>query len=235
MALTAGQLHITRKVLLLPTGANDVDTGIIQTELDVSPGQARLSTDPSRVVVIPVGNVGPFLDIASISEPFLDPTTNTVHVIINVSNNTLHVNVLFLDLSTFAGPGRVDNNAGTLSRGTNPIAGNMLWSKRNIDFALGANNIDTGIRQTSQSFATTDPKLNASGGVGSRIHVIPLLPCTNYYTNFQSMGEPFLDATTGTVHVVITMEDVAADVNLLFLDLHTVFGAGSADTYNAVP
>lgn len=233
MALSAGQLHIVRKVITLEIGTTDIDTGICQTEVDVASGQPGLGTDPSRVVVIPIGNTGPFLSVSAVGEPFVSPSTGTVHVALTSdTSNSLRLNVLFVDLNTFVGPGRADNYAGTASLGTSPIAGNLLWAKRNIDFVAGANDIDTGIVQTSQAFATTDPKLDASGSTGSRVHVIPLLPCVTYYTNFVSIGEPFVDATTGTVHVVITMNDVAADVNLLFLDMHTILGAGSADTYN---
>ena len=233
MALSAGQLHIVRKVIRLEVGATDIDTGIRQTEVDVAAGQPGLGTDPSRVIVIPIGNTGPFLSVSAVGEPFVDPTTGTVHVALTSETlNSLLLNVLFVDLATFAGPGRADNNAGTLSLGTSPIAGNLLWAKRNIDFAAGANDIDTGIKQSSLALATTDPQLGAVGSTGSRVHVVPLLPCATYYTNFVSVGEPFIDATTGTVHVVITMAGVAADVNMLFLDMHTILGAGSADTYN---
>ena|SRR5258706_2668738 len=113
-------------------------------------------------------------------------------------------------------------------------AGTLLWNRQRITLPAGSQgnpsvtDIDTGLQQPNLQFgqsSTTEPDL------ARRTQVMPMVP-TAEWTGI-THGEPFVDATTHTVHVVFTNPALADHViNVLFWDPHTTIGPGSADAYN---
>lgn len=221
MPKIAGNLLITRKVLVLSNGLNDVDTGLVQTETDFELGQPSLNTDPGRVMIIPIGNTGPF-QFLSLGEPVFSSVTNTVHVpLTNAAGSDLTVNVLFIDPNTWLGPGYAEQYNSSVAIGGS-IAGNLLWSRRHITLSAGANVVDTFIRQV----AASDPPLEGTV-VGSCVQVIPL-PDINGWYDVTSISEPTV--VNGTVRVTFVSLGPNT-INVLFLNLQTVAGPGSANQY----
>lgn len=130
-------------------------------------------------------------------------------------------------------------------------AGALLWNRTTVAFAPNANSVevDTGIIQENKSFdgmSPNEPGLDvrtivvANGPditIGSRVQVIPVSPYSAW-TNIIH-GEPFVDATTNTVHVVFIHSGLVPEppfqfppFNVLFWDPHSVTSPGQADTYN---
>ena len=114
MSRKAGTLLWRRKKVEFPpsTGTIDVDTGLTQVDRsfgDMSPGEPGFGA-PSRVQVVPLA---PTANWGSIShgEPFLDPATNTIHVVFSVGFTPeppfqlQPLNVLFWDPHSIVGPG----------------------------------------------------------------------------------------------------------------------------------
>lgn len=93
--------------------------------------------------------------------------------------------------------------------------------------------IDTGLKQANRSFRSSsenEPGLG-DGLTASRVQVIPMMPIGGWLD--VSHGEPYLDSTTGTVHVSFTNGgEGRAVINALFWDPHTSIGPGEADLYN---
>jgi hypothetical protein len=221
MPKIAGNLLITRKVLTLPNGLNDVDTGLVQTETNFVLGQPGLSTNPGRVMVIPIGNTGAF-QFLTLGEPTFSPVTNTVHVpMTNSAGADLTINVLFIDPNTWLGPGYAERYNSSVALGGS-VAGNLLWSRRHITLAAGANVVDTFIKQVDAS----NPPLEGTV-VGSSVQIIQL-PDINGWYSVTAISEPTV--VNGTVRVTLTSSGIA-DINVLFLNLQTVAGPGSANQY----
>lgn len=121
-------------------------------------------------------------------------------------------------------------------------AGQLLWNRQRLTLAVGANSIDTGLRQTNQNFGANsvgEPNLGIAGvaapapgtGPASRVNVIPMAP-TAGWANI-TIGEPWVNTATGTVFVTLTNGGLTpAVVNALFWDPATVAGPGQAATYN---
>jgi hypothetical protein len=122
MGRKAGALLWNRQHVTLTVGANNIDTGLTQLgksfEAD-SPGEPILGISgvapppagtlpASRVQVIPMAPLAAW-DLITISEPYFDTTTGTVHVVITLGGQTPEtVNVLFWDPHTVVGPGDAD-------------------------------------------------------------------------------------------------------------------------------
>lgn len=105
MALQAGELLIHRMQVTLGSGDTEVDTGVTQANLGVQPDPPVGGSDtvPSRIMVKilpPIDNWGG----VTISEPVLDPVTNTVHVTFTNPGAATTVNVLIWDPHTLMGP-----------------------------------------------------------------------------------------------------------------------------------
>jgi hypothetical protein len=116
MSTKAGALLWNRQRITLNAGTNTIDTGLTQvSRSDVpplgataaAPGPADGTLPASRIQVIPLPDLGPWLtNSISHGEPYLNPATNTVWVTIYVNNGgPVDVNVLFWDPHSFAGPG----------------------------------------------------------------------------------------------------------------------------------
>ena len=106
MAKRGGQLNWNRMRLVLQGGHNDVDTGICWPNKGFNHGQPVLSGGvgtPSRLMVIPLLPLMTTLEI--VGEPFVDPVTKTLHVIINNVGNPGTTNILFWTPSAFESPG----------------------------------------------------------------------------------------------------------------------------------
>jgi hypothetical protein len=105
MALQAGELLIHRMQVTLGTGDTDVDTGVTQANLGVQPDPpvGGSSTVPSRIMVKVLPPIDNWSGI-TISEPVLDPGTNTVHVTFTNPGAAAVVNVLIWDPHTLMGP-----------------------------------------------------------------------------------------------------------------------------------
>lgn len=123
-------------------------------------------------------------------------------------------------------------------------AGNLLWNRARVPVVDGpATDFDTGIRQVNRNFnanSVGEPTMGETAvppgpapGVGtpSRIMVIPLPPLAAW--SGVQHGEPYLDPTTGTIHVSF-QSGTTTTLNCLFWDPHTEMGPGDADTYNAL-
>ena len=126
-------------------------------------------------------------------------------------------------------------------------AGNLLWNRKRFTVSSAAPvDIDTGLRQTNQSFeasSVAEPNLGIPGLAPplpgteppSRVQVVPLAPTANWAGVTHS--EPWVNTATGTVFVTFTftVEDgptAETELNALFWDPHTLIGPGQADTYN---
>jgi len=117
-------------------------------------------------------------------------------------------------------------------------AGTLLWNRLRLPTIPGAVNggppgtldVDTGLTQVNQSFP--DMSLGEpSFGNPSRVQVIPMAPTTKW-ANI-SHGEPFLNLTTNTIHIVFSNTGGAiTDLNVLCWDPHSMVGPGAAATYN---
>jgi len=105
-------------------------------------------------------------------------------------------------------------------------AGHLLINRQRITLAAGDNDIDTGLKQTALNF---DPDPN----MADRTMVLPMAPLDNWAG--VTHENPYYDAGTGTVHVVINNpggEPVV--INVLFWDPHTSIGPIDVDDYNVV-
>ena len=116
MAKRGGQLNWRRMSIVLQGGDNPIDTGICFPDEAFEPGQPVLDgrdpvppADPgvaSRLMVIPLI---PYLENISVAhEPYVDPTTKTVHVVINNSGAPETANLLFWAPSPHESPGMAD-------------------------------------------------------------------------------------------------------------------------------
>lgn len=121
MALQAGHLLNHRMQLALAAGANDIDTGICQVNLAMSPdpplgGVAGVTASRVMVVVLP-----PFDNWSgvTIGEPTLDPVTNTVHVVFTAPGDVT-VNVMIWNPHTHVCPLSADLYG-------NPAPPGVLW------------------------------------------------------------------------------------------------------------
>lgn len=113
-------------------------------------------------------------------------------------------------------------------------AGQLLWNRMMIALAGGETvDIDTGLKQANRSFRSSsenEPGLG-DGFTVSRVQVIPMMPISGWLDI--SHGEPYLDSTTGTVHVSFTNRGgESVSFNALFWDPHTSIGPGEVDLYN---
>lgn len=110
MSKKSGQLLWNRMHLTLSPGLTDVDTGLTQS----NKAWALSSIDepgfsaPSRVQVIPLAPLGPWVNVAH-AEPVFNTSTQTIHVVFtNVNEGQATINVLFWDPATSVGPGEAD-------------------------------------------------------------------------------------------------------------------------------
>ena len=120
MSNQAGALLWNRKTVAFgPSQASvDVDTGLTQVNrgFGEDPPLGGSGLIASRVQVIPLAPTAGWADVAH-GEPFLDPATNTIHVVF-VHGGVLpepplpfqfpSFNVLFWDPHTSIGPGKAD-------------------------------------------------------------------------------------------------------------------------------
>lgn len=119
------------------------------------------------------------------------------------------------------------------------IDGQLLFNRAQLSLLAGspdANDIDTGLCQSSLAFAAGDPTLGDSAApidpaAGSRVQVIPLAPLSAWAGVTHT--EPRLDPITGTVKVRFDA-DTPTILNVLFWDPSTAVGPGLAHTY-AIP
>lgn len=119
------------------------------------------------------------------------------------------------------------------------IDGQLLFNRKQVTILLGspdANDIETGLCQSSLAFAPGDPTLGtdpapADPAAGSRVQVIPLAPLSAWANVTHT--EPRLDPDTGTVKVKFNLGGNVASVvlNVLFWDPSTAVGPGLAHTY----
>jgi hypothetical protein len=121
-------------------------------------------------------------------------------------------------------------------------AGNLLWNRKRFTLPGGTTDVDTGLEQSSMSFAASsvgEPPLGVPGAASptpgalpaSRVQVIPMSPLPNW-ANI-THGEPYFNTTTNTVHVSFTNGSTTIEINALFWDPSTIVGPGLASTYNA--
>ncbi len=103
MAVQAGQLLINRRRLSLSAGANVIDTGLRQTNLnfDPDPPLGGSVSVASRVMVVPLPPTNAWAGV-SISEPVLG-AGGTVEVTFNAPDPVV-LNVMFWDPHTFICP-----------------------------------------------------------------------------------------------------------------------------------
>jgi hypothetical protein len=128
-------------------------------------------------------------------------------------------------------------------------AGNLHWKRaRLILTGDGAgDNIDTGIKVAGRAYDQAggpgnpvDPPLGleqagppANGATPASRLMVVMLPPLSAWTGV-TMGEPYLDTDTDTVHVVLTSNiEGGSSPNVLFWAPHTNAGPGKCDTYNA--
>jgi hypothetical protein len=115
-------------------------------------------------------------------------------------------------------------------------AGALLWNRMQITVPPAVNggppgtlDVDTGLTQVNKSFPDMSPG-EPNFGNPSRIQVIPLAP-TLPWMNI-THGEPTFNATTNTIHVTFSNpQPVAAQLNVLFWNPHSLVGPGDADNY----
>jgi hypothetical protein len=95
-------------VVEIPTGLTQLNRAWNNSSSD----EPDFST-PSRIQVIPLAPLDPWVaGFITHTEPFLDPTSNTIHVLISNANGFEHaINVLFWDPHTVMGPGVADEYA----------------------------------------------------------------------------------------------------------------------------
>ncbi len=108
-------------------------------------------------------------------------------------------------------------------------AGALLWNRKSLVLAAGANDVDTGLTQLNTGFSNSS--VNEPGfGTPSRIQVMPLAPTASWSQITHS--EPVFNTTTKTIHVVFTVAgQEGTTVNVLFWDPHTAVGPGNAHIY----
>jgi len=121
MGRKAGALLWNRTTVTFPpnVGTVDVDTGLTQPNRSFdaySPSEPGLDTDVtigSRVQVVPLSPIANWAGKIH-GEPFFNPTTGTVHVVISIGLipeppfQIAPVNVLFWDPHSIVGPGDAD-------------------------------------------------------------------------------------------------------------------------------
>lgn len=133
-------------------------------------------------------------------------------------------------------------------------AGQLLWNRVRVTLPAANPNtglpsqtdVDTGLTQVNQSFGADsvgEPSFGSSGIVSppdgtppaSRVQVIPQSPLGPW--SKITHGEPYLNTTTNTIHVLFSNADVVApsEINVLFWAPHTSIGPGEANTYHALP
>ena len=112
------------------------------------------------------------------------------------------------------------------------IAGNLLLNRRHLTLAPGTTDVDTGLQQNLRAFPVGEPTDDPAPGSASRIMVIPMSPIIAWV--LVTHGEPYLDSTTKTVHVVFTNSDQSdpIDINVLFWDPHSAICPLDANLYN---
>jgi hypothetical protein len=102
--------------IVLPSeeGTRDVDTGLTQVNQALSDPPLGDGIVASRVQVIPLAPVDGWLGLTH-GQPYLDPITNTVHVVFAIGGQRpdTTINVLFWDPHTIIGPGEADPYAFT--------------------------------------------------------------------------------------------------------------------------
>jgi hypothetical protein len=124
MSKTSGQLLWRRMQITLPPFSSEIDTGLCQRNLAFDTSSNNEPTlgavpippdraDGSRVQVIPLSPISAWTGVRH-TEPFLSPTTGTVHVqFVNFTGGgggdptpqPVTINVLFWDPATAMGPG----------------------------------------------------------------------------------------------------------------------------------
>lgn len=109
MSKVAGQLLWNRKrIVFAPaTTTLNVDTGLTQVNRALSDPPLGDGIAASRIQVLPLAPLAGWANITH-GEPFLDPATNTVHVVFTYDSeqgSPLPFNALFWDPHTSVGPG----------------------------------------------------------------------------------------------------------------------------------
>jgi hypothetical protein len=116
MSKVAGALLWNRMAITFPpsTFTLDVDTGLTQVDRALSDPPLGNGLVASRVQVIPLAPVSNWAGMTH-GEPFLDPITNTVHVVFTPGGaqpeppyQVAPFNVLFWNPHTLVGPGEAD-------------------------------------------------------------------------------------------------------------------------------
>ncbi|MGH7176890.1 MAG: hypothetical protein ACREJC_05885 [Tepidisphaeraceae bacterium] len=108
MAKQAGQLLWRRMTLQFDEGeTKDVDTGITQVNRSFPDGEPDLASRLQIILMPPAipSNGG---NVVIQSQPFLDPITDTVHVLLRNAGPFTHVTLFFFDPHTLIGPGLAD-------------------------------------------------------------------------------------------------------------------------------
>lgn len=110
MAVQAGNLLWNRVRVTLSPGANTVVSGVREAEANHAP-DPNLGSDPSRLMVIPLLPVDPWLDgpvvggNIDIAEPTVNPATGIAEVVLTSQHvEDVEVNILFIDPHSFIGP-----------------------------------------------------------------------------------------------------------------------------------
>jgi hypothetical protein len=102
MAFASGALLLNRVQLTLENGVTDVDTGLTEVSLAVSPILA------ARVMVLPMAPT-PNWEFITHANPTFSAITSTVHVAFTNSSSTITLNVFFWDPHTIVGPVDADS------------------------------------------------------------------------------------------------------------------------------
>lgn len=90
---------------------HDIDTGLTQVGQALGPDEPPIDGNigPSRIMVLVLQQFIPTANIQLKRQPFIDPVTNTVHVLLqNTGDPTQGVSILFWDPHTLIGPGQAD-------------------------------------------------------------------------------------------------------------------------------
>jgi hypothetical protein len=122
MSIKAGHLLWNRRRLELAAGDTNIDTGLIQVIKAFAPGEPTLGESGvappppatgavSRVQVIPMAPITGWTNITH-SEPYLDTTTNTIHVVFTNAGALVAINVLFWIPHTINSPGSAEHYNG---------------------------------------------------------------------------------------------------------------------------
>jgi hypothetical protein len=121
------------------------------------------------------------------------------------------------------------------------IAGNLLINRMRITVPQatrpqegppipGLLDVDTGLQQCLRAFPVNEPTDDPALGAASRVMVFPMSPIANWPSIIH--GEPYMDATTKTVHVTFVNFNPAPEtLNVLFWNPHSIVCPLSANTY----